>query len=122
MTVLRGLGEPYVIEPDGQVANQLRVKITNRANADHVYRISIEGADRGTVIAPDNPMSVAAGQTATMALFVMLPPAAFHDGARGITVRVSDGKGFTQDVPYRLVGPESDEHDETPGHDEDGKR
>ncbi|HEX8725517.1 MAG TPA: cytochrome c oxidase accessory protein CcoG [Gemmatimonadaceae bacterium] len=122
VTVLRGLGEPYVVEPNGQVANQLRVKITNRADGDRVYRISIEGAGHGTVVAPDNPMAVAAGQTGTMTLFVMLPPDAFHDGARRIDVRVSDGQGFTQGVPYRLVGPESDESHETPEHHEDGKR
>ncbi|HEX7019119.1 MAG TPA: cytochrome c oxidase accessory protein CcoG, partial [Gemmatimonadaceae bacterium] len=34
VTVLRGLGEPYVVEADGRVANQLRVKIANRTNVD----------------------------------------------------------------------------------------
>ncbi len=122
VTVLRGMGEPYVLEPDGRVANQLRVKITNRSDATQAYRISIEGAAEGALIAPDNPMSVDAGQTSTMALFVMLPPSAFHDGARNITVRVADGRGFSEGVPYRLVGPEHDEHDDAPHHDEDGRR
>ncbi len=125
MTVLRGLGEPYVIEPDGQVANQLRVKITNRADADHVYRVTVEGAEQGSVIAPDNPMTVSAGQTAMMALFVMLPRSAFHGGERAITVRVSDGQRFTEDVPYRLVGPEGTDTGGTggtPAHHEDDKR
>ncbi|MDE3152068.1 MAG: cytochrome c oxidase accessory protein CcoG [Gemmatimonadota bacterium] len=121
VTVLRGLGEPYVIEPDGHVANQLRVKITNRAGGDRVYRVSIEGAPGSDVIAPDNPMPVAAGQTGTMTLFVMLAPSAFHDGERDITVRISDGAAFSQGVPYRLVGPESDEHDDQQ-HREDPKR
>jgi polyferredoxin len=120
ITVLRGRGEPYVIEPDGRVANQLRVKITNRSSVDHVYHVSIDGADAGAMIAPDNPMRVEAGQTAAMAMFVMLPADAFHDGGRNITVRVADGSGYTGAVPYRLVGPERD-HD-TPEHSNDGDK
>ncbi len=106
VTVLRGLGEPYVIEPDGRIANQLRVKITNRSDADRRYRVTIDGVDAGALIAPDDPLPVGAGQTAAMALFVMLPPSAFRAGERNIVVRVSDGAGYTGTVPYRLVGPE----------------
>ncbi|HUX33235.1 MAG TPA: cytochrome c oxidase accessory protein CcoG [Gemmatimonadaceae bacterium] len=111
VTVLRGLGEPYVTEADGRVANQLRVKITNRAGVDHRYQVTVRGVDDGTVIAPENPLAVAAGQTDAMGLFVMLPPSAFHDGERNITVHIIDGAGFVGDVPYRLVGPEHDDDD-----------
>ncbi len=107
ITVLRGLGAPYVVEPDGRIANQLRVKITNRSNADQVYRVRIDGADSTSMIAPDNPMSVASGQTAAMALFVMLPQSAFTAGGRDIAVHVTDGAGFDSAVPYHLVGPEA---------------
>ncbi|MGA9836453.1 MAG: cytochrome c oxidase accessory protein CcoG [Gemmatimonadaceae bacterium] len=112
VTVLRGMGEPFVIEADGRVANQLRVKITNRSNQDHVYQVNIAGVNDGSVIAPDDPMAVAAGETDEMALFVLLPATAFHDGRRNISVHVTDGAGFSGDVPYRLVGPEHGDHDD----------
>jgi polyferredoxin len=120
VTVLRGRGEPYVIEPDGQIANQLRVKITNRTSTDQVYRVSIDGVDSAAVIAPDNPMPLAAGQTAVMALFVMLPQSAFRHGGRDIAVRVADGIAYNGTVPYRLVGPER-EH-ESPEHPDEGDK
>ena len=117
ITVLRGMGEPYVTEADGRVANQLRVKITNRSPADHRYTVSIQGADEGTLIAPENPLPVAPGHTEMMGVFIMLPPSAFHDGERRITVSVTDGAGYTDRVPYRLVGPEHEAHDDVTPED-----
>jgi hypothetical protein len=46
-------------------------------------------------------------------LFVLLPRKAYHDGEHDVTVRVSDGGGFTTEIPYRLGGPE---------HDDDARR
>ncbi len=114
ITVLRGMGEPYVVEPDGRVANQLRVKITNRTGAPHTYTVSVDGIEPANIIAPDNPLAVSAGGTDALAMFVILPQAAFHDGERHITVRITDGAGFTGAVPYRLVGPEQDDRDSAP--------
>jgi cytochrome c oxidase accessory protein FixG len=110
VTVLGGKGEPFTQEQDGRIANQVRVKIANRTNADRDYRIDVEGAADGSVVVPQNPLRVAAGESAVTPLFVLLPRSAFHDGEHRVTVRVSDGRGFTTDVPYRLVGPEDDEH------------
>jgi cytochrome c oxidase accessory protein FixG len=108
VTVLGGQGEPFTQQADGRIANQLRVKIANRTNDDHDYRIEVVGATDGSVVVPQNPLRVATGQSAETPLFVLLPRSAFHDGEHRVTVRVSDGAGFSTDVPYRLVGPEED--------------
>ena len=108
VTVLRGTGEPFTRQDDGRIANQVRVKIWNRTNDDHDYRIEVGGAVAGTVIVPQNPLRVEAGTSAVTTLFVLLPPSSFHDREHDVTVRVSDGAGFTTDIPYRLVGPEDD--------------
>ncbi len=112
VTVLRGLGEPYVVEANGQVANQLRVKVTNRTNRDQVYAIQVDSVDDGSVISPQNPLHVAAGKTEVASLFIMLPRRSFHDGERRVTVRVADGGTLAQRVSYRLVGPEDEQHEE----------
>jgi cytochrome c oxidase accessory protein FixG len=112
VTVLGGLGEPFVKQADGRIANQVRVKIANRTNVDHDYRIAVVGAEAGSVVVPQNPLAVAAGQTAVTPLFILLPPKAFDDGEHRVTVRVSDGSGFMVNVPYRLVGPEHDDEDD----------
>ncbi len=112
VTMLRGLGEPYAIEADGRVANQVRVKIANRSHDDRTYTIRVDGiGDGGSVIAPLNPLPVAAGHAEMASLFVMLRPGAFHDGERHVTFTIDDGAGFVDKVPYRLLGPDRDEHD-----------
>jgi len=106
---MRGLGPPYAIEADGRVANQVRIKIANRSRADHRYTIRVDGIAGGSVIAPMNPLPVAAGHTETASLFVMLPPQAFRDGERRVTFVIGDGAGFVYTVRYKLVGPERDD-------------
>ena len=106
VTVLGGQGEPFTRQADGQIANQLRVKIANRTNDDHDYRIEVVGATEGSVVVPQNPLRVATGQSAETPLFVLLPRSVFRNGEHRVAVRVSDGAGFSTDVPYRLVGPQ----------------
>ena len=117
VTVLGGAGEPFTRQDDGRIANQLRVKIVNRTDADQDYRIDVLGASEGSVIVPQNPLAVATGQTAVTPLFILLPLKTFHDGEHRVIVRVRDGAGFSTEVPYRLVGPE----DESDARDRSGK-
>ena len=105
VTVLRGQGQPFVVQQDGRVTNQLRVKVTNRLGSDRSFAISVDGVDSAAVIAPQNPLPVARGHTETTSLFVLLPPRAFVDGERTVTVRVNDATGYEERIPYRLVGP-----------------
>ena len=106
VTLLRGIGAPFVQEPDGRVANQLRVKVTNRSRERRLYRITLDGAAGATVIAPENPLPVDAGAMATTSIFVLLQPSDFTMGERAVTLRVEDGVGFTVAIPWRLAGPD----------------
>jgi cytochrome c oxidase accessory protein FixG len=105
VTVLRGLGAPFTEEADGRVANQVRIKVANRGDADARYRIEIAGVTGGRIIAPENPLPVARGEMRETSVFVLLPRDAFTDGAREVTITVSDGARFTTAVPWRLQGP-----------------
>lgn len=106
VTILRGIGAPYSFEPNGNVVNQIRVKVRNRSEADQLYSIALRGADDAQLVAPSNPLGVGAGKSVTTSVFVVLPPGGFHDGERAIIFRVQDGSRFTGDFPYQLVGPE----------------
>lgn len=106
VTVLRGLGSPFTLLPSGEVSNQIRVKIVNRADGDRRYLIELADGEGLHLIAPDNPLAVAAGHAATATVFVTAPRPAFHGGAREIRFRIGDGAGFAASVPYRLLGPE----------------
>jgi len=47
-------------------------------------------------------------------VIVLSSPEAFHDGSRGVTLRITDGARFDQRVSYVLAGPRPGE-----GHERD---
>ena len=120
VTLLRGIGAPFVQEPDGRVANQIRVKVANRGREARAYRIDVD-VPGAQVVAPQNPLPVPGGEMASTSVFVLLPPSAFDDGERRVTVRVSDGAGFSAALPWRLAGPDDDQDDHN-DHDDDRRR
>jgi len=105
VTLLRSIERPFTEEADGRIANQVRVKIANRAGEDRAYRLAVVGAEDGTVVIPVNPFPIAEGRTETTSLFILLPRASFATGDRMVTIRVSDGHDFSAEYPYRLLGP-----------------
>lgn len=105
VTLLRGAGEPFRIEADGRVGNQVRVRIANRSRAEHDYGITILGAEAGQVIAPENPLRVAPGALRSTSVFVLLPRSAFTNGRRDITVRITAGGGYAESFAFNLLGP-----------------
>lgn len=104
VTVLRGLGEPYVVDA-GTVRNHIRVKIENRSGADRDYTIELKGVAGGRLIAPENPLHVRQGTHESCAVFVIAPQSLFANGPLPIQIRVFDGAQFDREVPYRLIGP-----------------
>ncbi|MBW7934225.1 MAG: cytochrome c oxidase accessory protein CcoG [Gemmatimonadaceae bacterium] len=114
VTLLGPAGAPFTLEPDGNVVNQLRVRIANRTGADRAYTVEVTGAEGMKVIAPLSPLSVKPGRTETMPVFVTLPADDFEEGVRTVTVKVTDGGAYTGAFQYRLAGPM---HDEDKSHD-----
>ena len=104
VTVLRGIGAPFVAEGE-RVTGELRIKVQERRGEPKSFRIELVDPGPVTLIAPENPLEVAGSAQRTTAVFAVAPRSAFHAGRREITVRVSDGHGFSVDVPYRLLGP-----------------
>ncbi len=104
VTVLRGLSAPYVLQGD-QVRNQIRIKIENRSGADREYRVDLLRADGAQLIAPINPLPVAANERETTTVFVMAPPSLFVDGQREVEFRITDEAGFEAIETYRLLAP-----------------
>ena len=103
--ILRSSSEPYRVEADGRVANQLRVKIVNRSDAAHDYGVQVDGLAGGTVIAPELPLRIEPGAQRTTSLFLLAAPDVFDDGRHQITLRITDGAGFTKALPFTLLGP-----------------
>ncbi|HEY3500316.1 MAG TPA: cytochrome c oxidase accessory protein CcoG, partial [Polyangiaceae bacterium] len=104
VTVLRGIGAPFTQRGD-LVTGELRVKVQNRSERAEQYRIELVAAPHVELIAPENPLEVAAGAQRTTAVFAVAPRASFSAGRREIRVRVASPHGFSVEVPYRLLGP-----------------
>ena len=105
VTLLRGLGAPFTILPSGEVSNQIRIKIANRAPEERSYLIELDGAEGLTMIAPENPLIVAPGETEMTGAFITAPPSAFAGGEAAVTLTISDGIDFTKELQYRILGP-----------------
>jgi hypothetical protein len=72
----------------------------------------VEGA---TLIAPQNPVTVPGSRTVETSVFVVVPESSFEDDRLPSSIRISDGAGFTLDIPFELVGPERDHDDSGDG-------
>lgn len=105
VTLLRGLGTPFTELAPGEITNQLRVKIKNRSDSDAVYRIGVADEAPARVSQAADRVEVKAGDSATTAIMITAPATAFRNGQYDIALRVSDGGAFSQDLPYRLLGP-----------------
>lgn len=103
--VLRGLHAPYTEQPGGLVRNQLRVKVSNRAEVARSFTLSVPGLGPEELLAPQNPLQVGPKDAVTTPVFVTLPRARFVDGEAEIEVRVQDGTGFEASTRFRLLGP-----------------
>ena len=112
VTLLRGIGAPFAEEADGRIANQIRIKIANRGHDEAEYSIAVSGLTEAglltreiVVVAPENPMKIAGGETRSTSMFIVVPRRVFVHGERDITLTVSDGKSVRQQLSWRLLGP-----------------
>jgi cytochrome c oxidase accessory protein FixG len=114
VTLLRGAGAPFTRQPDGSVINQIRVKITNRDASERSYRLEVTGVAGASLIAPQNPLTVPGSRTVETSVFIVVPESSFEEDRLPSIIRISDGAGFTLDIPFELAGPEREHHDDDP--------
>ncbi|MHB1297993.1 MAG: cytochrome c oxidase accessory protein CcoG [Gemmatimonadaceae bacterium] len=115
VTLLGPVGAPFTREADGQVVNQVRMRITNRTSATHDYTLAYLDEPGASFIAPQNPVRIEPGETVTTSVFIVQPVDRFDDGERRVRFRLVDGAGFSQEFPWRLLGPQ--EHSGPRGDD-----
>ncbi|HYQ00683.1 MAG TPA: cytochrome c oxidase accessory protein CcoG [Polyangiaceae bacterium] len=105
VTILRGIGAPFS-ESGAQIVNQIRIKVRNRSSALERYHVELTDLAGAQLIAPEDPMPIAAGEQRTTSVFVMAPKNAFTHGSRAVHFRVTNDHGYRADFPYELLGPE----------------
>ncbi|NUQ61251.1 MAG: cytochrome c oxidase accessory protein CcoG [Pirellulales bacterium] len=107
VTLLRGRGAPFHELAPGEITNQIGVKITNRSGADAAYRIEAAAPASVRVVAEENPVLLKAGQSRSVAAMITIGRGEFQGGRCDVTLRISDGDTFSQELDYRLLGPQN---------------
>ncbi|MGD0387752.1 MAG: cytochrome c oxidase accessory protein CcoG [Tepidisphaeraceae bacterium] len=112
--VMRNLGRPFFIADDGRVANEFRVKLTNRSDQTTSYSLSIPDRAGFSIRAVDDQIHLAPGQMWTEPVEIRAPADAFAalNGAIDVPLRVrAEGKASASDggavieQTCRLLGP-----------------
>lgn len=105
VTVLRGLGQPFVVKPDGDVENGVRVKIVNRMEKGAEFALSVEGGEGVRLVSEAEVVKVEAGQMVTTPVQVHSPRGGFAGGRRPVSIVVKGPEGFERRLPFVLLGP-----------------
>jgi cytochrome c oxidase accessory protein FixG len=108
VTLLRGLGRPFVVLDNGEVENLIRMKIVNRTEEERSYRVEVTHPPDAH-LAEELSFTLATAKTTTEPIRVIAPAGAFatRGGTLEITLLVTDSEGATVQRNYRLFGPSS---------------
>lgn len=107
VTVLRGPGQPFTVMPDGEVENNLRLKLVNRTAKPAEFRIEINGAE-GARLGAESVATIDPGQTVTSPLPVLVPRKEFVAGRKQINILIKGPDHFERRVPFVVLGPSGD--------------
>lgn len=90
--------------PNGDVANQLTVHVSNRANSPHRFTVR-SGTEGVAVTAPGMPWTVEWGQELRLQAFVSAPATAFQGGRLAATLIVERDDGVEVEARFDMLGP-----------------
>jgi len=111
VTILRGVGRPFVELPGGEIGNPVKIKIINRSETHGDFRVELTGAEGLHLTIEENPIKLAPGESRTFPAMIAAPAPVVHQADPRITVsitRVNAKPGepeFHEDVSFRLMGP-----------------
>ncbi|MBI1369939.1 MAG: cytochrome c oxidase accessory protein CcoG [Planctomycetes bacterium] len=105
ITLMRNPGLPFVLNPDGRVANNLRVKITNRQSSPASFSVSIIDDPQAQLTMSSNPVMVKPGESLTVGLVITLPREVFVAEKHPLKLRVTDGDAVNRQLDYQMMGP-----------------
>jgi hypothetical protein len=100
---LRTQASAYEVLEDGDIANLVQIKITNRAEEPRTYDVAIDGGARFTTT--ELPMALAPMESGQASLRITTPRTAFSDGRADIDFIVTDDTGYEQRFTHHVPGP-----------------
>lgn len=106
VSLLRGLGRPFVVDETGRVENIVRVKIVNRVDEPRTYTIEAL-APESLRIDGEAMFVVGSEETVTEPIHLIAPDTAFaqRGGTLEARLRITDSSDESIERRYRLFGP-----------------
>lgn len=106
VTLLRGMGRPFVVQADGRIENTVRLKINNRTDEQQTYLVE-PIAPAGLRIEGDLALDLSPLGTLTEPIHLTLPEEAFSLGTGVVDgrIRIIEQSGAAVERDYRLFGP-----------------
>ena len=106
VNVGRAAGEPFMVLPDGQVANRLRFRVRNQTPNETAFTVEVAapaGADVRLV--GTQPVALAPQEMKRVEAWVVAPSAAFTAGTADGHFRLRFTDGTTHEIAFPLLGP-----------------
>jgi cytochrome c oxidase accessory protein FixG len=103
--IVRGGREPYRLLPDGGVANQQRVRITNQLTETQRFTVEVLSPAGATLVVSESPIVVPPQKVVNVNAVTTVPQRVFTDGQAPVRYRVRSDRGYEAEVEFLLLGP-----------------
>lgn len=103
--LLRERGLPFQVMASGEIANQMRIRLTNRTAADAEYTVELVDQPGLRLRADVNPFPAGTGEQVSQRMLILADPSYFDASPKTIRVRISDGLGFERERDFVIHGP-----------------
>lgn len=110
VTVLRTLGSPFTVTPEGLVQNTFQLKLVNRERDERQYQVEV--LDSGAV--PREQVKLDVGgqpwltkplELHTYPVLISVPKSAFTFGHYDLKLAIKEGSTVRKEITCRLLGP-----------------
>ncbi|QDU55755.1 cytochrome c oxidase accessory protein CcoG [Aeoliella mucimassa] len=105
VTVLRGLGKPFLLSESGDVENILRVKIVNRAEESSGYRIEVIEPAEAKISSGSTVEVIDPGLEETQPVHIHAPRYIFRAGKVDLKLRIIDDQDRVVEERFFMLGP-----------------
>jgi cytochrome c oxidase accessory protein FixG len=103
--ITRGGREPYRLLPNGLVANQQRVRVTNQLDRPQSFTIEVLEPPGAQLILSESPLQVAPEKLVTVNAVTTVGEEVFQNGQATVRYRVTSDTGVEQPIEFLLLGP-----------------
>jgi cytochrome c oxidase accessory protein FixG len=110
VTIVRGMGQPFVVNANGEVQNMLKVKIVNRAETASTFRVTLVDEPTGRIELENPDILVQPGEMLTVPVRAILPADAFPKPQHPVKILVTGPDGYAKTVTMTMLGPVHKQH------------